>query len=117
VVDAAGDDELTGAVRDFVERIGAFDDPVAGPFPVQIEVRGADGRTTFELSPGVARALGAALRAYHHPRDQGRCEGCGGVRLDDNLICVDCGRAHGIFGELLMERVARYEGDARAAGG
>jgi hypothetical protein len=41
-----------------------------------------------------------------------RRPGYGGIRLDDNLICVDCGRAHGIFCQLLIERGARYEGDA-----
>ena len=63
-------------------------------------------------SSQVAQALAAALRAYHDPRDQGRCERCGGVRLDDYLVCVDCGRPHGIFGQLLLERAARYEGEA-----
>lgn len=111
-MDSAGYDELTRALRDFAERIGAFDVVSGERASAEIEVHVGEDRTTFELTPGVAKALAAALRAYHDPRDQGRCEGCGGVRLDDNLICVDCGRAHGIFGQLLIERATRYEGDA-----
>jgi hypothetical protein len=117
-MDTPGDDELVPALRDFVERTGAWE-TASGQHaaPVEVAVR-AGGRTeTFVLAPGVAGALASALRAYHDPRDHGRCEHCGGVRLDDNLICVDCGHAHGIFGQLLMERAARYEGDPEALEG
>jgi ribosomal protein S14 len=112
-MDTTGDNELIRAVRDFVERIGALDVGPEQPTAAQIEVRQADARTTFSFSARLADAFAAALRAYHDPRDQGRCEHCGGSRLDDNLICVDCGRAHGIFGQLLMERAARYEDDGQ----
>lgn len=108
-----GDDELTAAIRDFVDRIGAFDPPPGGWASTEIEVRSGGGRAAFDLSPGVATALAEALRGYHDRRDRGRCEGCGSGRLDDNLICVDCGRTHGIFGQLLAERAARYGGDPK----
>jgi hypothetical protein len=114
-MDTAGDDELTGALRDFVARIGAHEAP-GGNRAVGIEVRTGGGTATFAVTPRVAGALAAALRAYHDPHDRGRCERCGGVRLDENLICIDCGHAHGIFGDMLRERAARYDGDPGAIG-
>src|SRR4051812_27354743 len=103
-------DELTSAVRDFVERIAALACGPDGPTPVQLDIGDAWQRTSFELTPAVAQAFAAALRAYHDPRDQGRCERCGGARLDANLICVDCGHPHGIFGQLLLERLSNQDG-------
>jgi hypothetical protein len=77
----------------------------------RVELR-VDGEVAVWLSPGVARALVEALGAYHDPRDRGTCDHCGGPRLDDNFVCADCGQPSGLFGQLLRERAARYEGPA-----
>jgi hypothetical protein len=63
------------------------------------------------ITAPVARALVEALRNHHDPRDRGRCDHCGGRRLDDNFLCLDCQRSSGLFGQMLMERAARYGGD------
>ena len=60
------------------------------------------------LSAPVARALVEALRAYRDPRGRGRCDNCGGGRLDDNFLCGDCGRPSGLFGQLISELAARH---------
>lgn len=70
----------------------------------------------MRLSPGVARAFVEALRAYQDPRDRGSCDHCGGPRLDGNFVCADCGQPSGLFGQLLRERAARYEGPAGELG-
>jgi hypothetical protein len=76
-----------------------------------VEVR-VDGGVAVRFSPGVARAFVEALGAYQDPRDRGACDHCGGPRLDDNFVCADCGQPSGLFGQLLRERAARYEGPA-----
>lgn len=101
--------DVVAAVRDFVARIDALDpggDPVG-----EIEARVADGDVWLTLSAPVARALVEALRGYDDPRDRGLCEHCGGRRLDDNFLCLDCHRPNGVFGQMLLERAARYHGD------
>ena len=105
----AGDVEA--AVQEFVRRTGVFDPPSAPSEPVGVRVRVGDG-PAVRLSPGVARAFVEALRAYQDPRDRGTCDQCGGPRLDDNFVCADCGQPSGVFGQLLRERAARYEGPA-----
>jgi hypothetical protein len=90
---------------------GPGDDVPAG---VQLRV---DGGAVVRFSPGVARAFVEALRAYQDPRDRGSCDHCGGARLDDNFVCADCGQPSGLFGQLLRERAARYEGPAGELGG
>lgn len=97
---------MLGAVREFVDRIDAFD-PEAPP-QGELALRLAGQEAELTLRAPVARALVAALRAYHDPRDRGRCEHCNGRRLDDNFLCQDCGRPNGVFGQLLAERAARY---------
>jgi hypothetical protein len=52
-----------------------------------------------------------ALEAYRDPADRGTCTGCGGRRLDDNLHCGDCGRLHGILGQVIAEHARRVAGD------
>ncbi|HEY0698019.1 MAG TPA: hypothetical protein VGD43_09440, partial [Micromonospora sp.] len=71
-----------------------------------VHLNGVESRMT--LTTPVARALVEALRAYHDPRDQGRCDHCGGRRVDDNLLCLDCGQPNGLFGQLIAERAAQY---------
>jgi hypothetical protein len=107
--------ELAAALREFVERIGALDPASpAGPPAGQVEVR--VGGAAVTLGPAVARALTDALRAYHDPRDRGRCGHCGGRRLDGNFQCADCGHLGGVFGQLVRERAARYAGPPRQLG-
>lgn len=104
-------DEVAAALRQFVERIEVFDSsPVSGRAGVVVDVGGA----SVVLSASVAKALVEALRAYQDPRDRGACDQCGGPRLDDNFVCADCGQPSGVFGQLLRERAARYEGPSGA---
>jgi hypothetical protein len=98
-------DEVAGALREFVERIEVFDrTSAAGAVEIQV------GDHALSMRVPVAKALVEALRAYHDPRDRGTCDHCGGPRLDDNFVCADCGQPSGVFGQLLRERAARYEG-------
>lgn len=99
------DDDLAVALRQFAARIAAFDPP--GP-PSTIEV--TVGGTPVTLTESGARALAEAMLAYHDPRDRGACDHCGSRRLDDNFMCADCMQPSGVFGQLLRERAARYEG-------
>ena len=95
-------DDLLDALEQFVARIDVYE-PDA-PVHVRLEV---DGRRLTVREP-VARALAEALRAYHDPRDHGRCDHCGSHRMDANFRCGDCGRLSGLFGELIAERAAGY---------
>ncbi|MDG6109731.1 hypothetical protein [Dactylosporangium aurantiacum] len=100
------------ALDEFVRRVGVFDGP-AGQVPGGAAADGVElrvGDTAVRLSPGTARAFVEALRAYQDPRDRGSCDHCGGPRLDDNFMCADCGQPSGLFGQLLRERAARFEG-------
>lgn len=76
-----------------------------------LEARAGDDEVRLTVRAPVARALVEALRSYHDPRDRGTCDHCGGRRLDDNFLCLDCQRPNGLFGQLVMERAARYAGD------
>jgi hypothetical protein len=107
--------DVVAALRDFVDRIDAVD-PAAGAVGA-IEVRGVDDELRLAFSVPVAHALVEALRNYHDPRDRGRCDHCGGRRLDDNFLCLDCHRPNGLFGQMIMERSARYGGDPAAISG
>lgn len=99
-------DGVLAAVRDFVARIDALE-PGAPPLgDLTICLNGQESR--LALRTPVARALVAALRGYHDPRDRGRCDHCGSPRLDDNFLCRDCGRPNGLFGQMLAERAARH---------
>ena len=113
---------LTAALRDFVERIAVFDpggpashsaEQAAGAWisthpPAAIEVR-IGAAEPVRLTGSAAEALGAALRSYHDPRDRGRCDQCGGRRLDEALQCLDCGQPGGLFGQLVRERMSRHQ--------
>jgi hypothetical protein len=98
-------DEVVAALRQFAERIDVFD-TAGGPAVVEITV----AERTVPLRAPVVRALAEALRSYQDPRDRGTCDQCGGPRLDDNFLCADCGQPSGVFGQLLRERAARYDG-------
>lgn len=100
--------ELVAALRDFVERIEAVVPVPDGPAVAHVAVSTDGGEASLSVSGSVAVALIMALREYHDPRDNGRCEHCGGRRLDANLMCADCKRPNGVFGQLIMERAARH---------
>jgi hypothetical protein len=103
-------DEVLTALREFAERIDVLD-PAAPPW-AYVEVR-LDGQVLrLTLRAPVAQALVNALREYHDPRDMGRCDHCGGSRLDGNFLCLDCGRPNGLFGQMVAERAARHAGPA-----
>ncbi|KAB1131315.1 hypothetical protein F6X68_28120 [Micromonospora sp. AMSO12t] len=99
-------DDVLAALRDFVARVDALDPAAAPQGELVVGLRGVESR--LALSAPVARALVEALRAYHDPRDRGRCDHCGGGRPDDNFLCGDCGRPSGLFGQLVSERAARH---------
>jgi hypothetical protein len=99
-------DDVLAALRDFNARIDALD-PEASPWG-EIVVQAGDQWLRLPLRVPVAVALVGALRDYHDPRYQGRCDHCGGLRLDDNFVCRDCGRPNGLFGQLVAERLRGY---------
>ncbi|HYN97869.1 MAG TPA: hypothetical protein VES42_28850 [Pilimelia sp.] len=105
---------VAAALLEFVARIDPLD-PAAGTAG-GVAIRVGD-EPPLPLSAPVAGALVAALRSYHDPRDRGRCDHCGGRRLDDNLLCADCGQPSGVFGQLLREKAARYGGPPPAVEG
>jgi hypothetical protein len=96
---------VSDALLDFVERIGPLH-PWSPGANVEIVVDGVP----VVLSAPVARALVEAMRSYHDPNDRGSCDHCGGRRLDHNFLCADCGQPSGVFGQLVRERAARYDG-------
>ncbi|GHJ48893.1 hypothetical protein Cs7R123_62350 [Catellatospora sp. TT07R-123] len=98
--------DALAALRDFVTRIDALDPHATALGELTVRLDGEEVRLT--LRAPVAEALVEALRVYHDPRDRGRCDHCGGGRLDDNFRCLDCGRFSGVFGQLLAERAAGY---------
>ena len=103
-------DDLASALRQFAERIAALDPPGSAAV-VELTV---DGASPVRLTGSAARALREAVLAYHDPRDRGACDHCGSRRLDDNFLCADCRRASGVFGQLIQERAARYDGPPKS---
>jgi len=111
---------VAAALRDFADRIALFDPapPIPAPPPIgqpatgqpaePIEIR-VGGAHPVQLTATAAEALCVALRSYHDPRDRGRCDQCGGWRLDEALQCLDCGQPGGLFGQLVRERMTRYQ--------
>jgi hypothetical protein len=101
-------------VADFIDRVAPYDPTPDRPPVAVIGVRTAAGTATFEVGDHVIRALCRALVSYRDPADRGSCVECGSRRLDDNLHCRDCGRLHGILGEVIAQharRVADTHGD------
>ncbi|GAA3394390.1 hypothetical protein [Cryptosporangium minutisporangium] len=97
----ASDDVLTALVE-FVARTDRYE-PDA-PIHTELDVNGV--RLTVRAP--VARALAEALRAYHDPRDHGRCDHCGSHQMDANFQCRECGRLSGLFGQMVAERLDEY---------
>jgi hypothetical protein len=94
-------------VAAFVDQVAPYD-PVADAAPVAVVgVRTALGEAVFAMTDHVLRALCRALEAYRDPEDRGTCTGCGGRHLDRNLHCRDCGRLHGILGEVIADHARR----------
>ena len=95
------------AIADFLARVTPYD-PEDDPVPVaMLGVRTASGDTTYTMSDHVVRALSRALAAYTDPDDRGTCLNCNSRRLDENLHCRDCGRLHGILGQVIAQHVRR----------
>jgi hypothetical protein len=105
---SSSDAGVVAAVRDFVDRIDALDPPPGEPAVALLHIRSGPAQANLALSAPVARALVEALRAYHDPRDRGRCDHCGGRRVDEHFLCLDCGRPNGLFGQIVLERQERY---------
>jgi len=94
-------------VADFIDRVSPYDPaPDAAPVAV-LGVRTALGEATFTVGDHVLRAMCRALASYRDPDDRGTCTECGSRRLDDNLHCPDCGRLHGILGEVIVQHARR----------
>jgi hypothetical protein len=95
------------ALADFLDRVTPYD-PAPGDGPVAlVGVRTAAGDATFPVGDHVVRALCRALATYRDPADRGSCAECGSRRLDENLHCRDCGRLHGILGEVIAQHARR----------
>ncbi|MFY1673429.1 hypothetical protein ACN27G_26265 [Plantactinospora sp. WMMB334] len=104
--------DLLAVLRDFAARVAPYDpEPEAGAVG-SLDVR-FDGKTvTVPLTPYLAGAVAEALAGHRDRSDRGSCAGCGGRRLDENLHCPDCGRLHGVLGQVLAhqaERIRRAE--------
>jgi hypothetical protein len=100
-------------LADFLDRVTPYDPaPEASPVAV-VGIRTGLGEATYQLGDHAVRALCRALSVYRDPDDLGTCIECGSRRLDRNLHCRDCGRLHGILGEVIARharRVAAEEG-------
>jgi hypothetical protein len=102
-------------VAEFVGRVAPYD-RAGGAAVAMLGVRTALGEATFALTDHVLRALCRALEAYRDPEDRGTCTGCGGRRLDENLHCRDCGRLHGILGEVIAQHARRVAAEDGSGG-
>jgi hypothetical protein len=100
-------------VADFLDRVSPYDPAPDAPPVAVLGVPTALGEATFPVGDHVLRALCKALASYRDPDDRGTCVQCGSRRLDENLHCRDCGRLHGILGEVIAQharRVAAQDG-------
>ncbi|MGI5211874.1 hypothetical protein [Plantactinospora sp. CA-290183] len=110
----AGIPDPIAVLRDFVSRVAPYD-PEPGAAPVgTVEVGSGGAVERVPLTPHLARALGAALAGYRDRADRGTCASCGGRRLDENLHCADCGRLHGVLGEVIAHQAERIRRQAPA---
>ncbi|MEV6299176.1 hypothetical protein AB0M02_07205 [Actinoplanes sp. NPDC051861] len=98
-------------IAEFIDAVSPYNpNPDAAPVAV-VGVRTAFGEDVFTLSDHVIRAMCRALAAYRDPEDRGECAGCGGRHLDENLHCRDCGRLHGILGQVIADHARRVAAD------
>jgi hypothetical protein len=94
-------------VAEFIDAVSPYDpQPHAGPVAL-LGVRTALGEAVFPVGDHVIRAMCKALASYHDPEDRGTCVECGSRRLDENLHCQECGRLHGILGQVIAEHARR----------
>jgi hypothetical protein len=94
-------------VAEFIDRVASYD-PAPDAAPVAaVGIRTAYGEATFAMSDHVVRAMCRALVSYRDPDDRGVCVDCGSRALDENLHCRDCGRLHGILGEVIAQHARR----------
>jgi hypothetical protein len=94
-------------VAEFLDRVSPYDPAPDAPPVAVLGVRTALGEATFPVGDHVLRALSKALASYRDPDDRGTCVQCGSRRLDENLHCRDCGRLHGILGEVIAQHARR----------
>ncbi|MBL7257155.1 hypothetical protein [Paractinoplanes lichenicola] len=98
-------------VAAFIDAVAPYDpQPEAAPVAM-VGVRTAMGEGVFPVSDHVIRAMCKALAAYRDPEDRGTCVECGGRHLDENLHCRECGRLHGILGEVIAQHARRVAGE------
>jgi len=91
----------------FIDAVAPYDpQPEADPVAL-LGVRTALGEAVFPVGDHVIRALCKALASYRDPEDRGTCVECGSHRLDENLHCQECGRLHGILGQVIAEHARR----------
>lgn len=94
-------------IAEFIDAVSPYDPrPDADPVAL-IGVRTALGEAVFPMGDHVIRAMCKVLAAYRDPEDRGDCVECGGRHLDENLHCRDCGRLHGILGQVIAEHARR----------
>jgi hypothetical protein len=99
-------------LAEFIDRIAPYD-PAPDAVPVAvIGLRTAFGEDVHAMSDHVVRALCRALASYTDPDDRGRCMGCGGRKIDENLHCQDCGRLHGILGQVIADHARRVRDES-----
>ena len=100
-------------IAEFIDAVSPYDPyPEAAPVAV-LGVRTALGEATFTLGDHVIRAMCRALASYHDPDDRGTCTDCGSRHLDENLHCQDCGRLHGILGQVIADHARRVAAEDR----
>ncbi|GLW33422.1 hypothetical protein [Actinoplanes regularis] len=94
-------------IAEFIDAVAPYD-PQPDSSPVALlGLRTALGDETFALSDHVIRAMCRALASYRDPEDRGECVACGGRHLDENLRCQECGRLHGVLGQVIADHVRR----------
>ncbi|WP_221325430.1 hypothetical protein [Actinoplanes sp. L3-i22] len=94
-------------IAEFIDAVAPYDpQPDAAPVAL-LGLRTARGDEMFTLSDHVIRAMCRALASYRDPEDRGECVGCGGRHLDENLHCKNCGRLHGILGQVIADHARR----------
>lgn len=101
-------------IAEFIDAVSPYNpNPDAAPVAV-VGVRTALGEDVFTMSDHVIRAMCRALASYRDPEDRGKCVECGGRHIDENLHCRDCGRLHGILGQVIAEHARRVAADGAA---
>jgi hypothetical protein len=94
-------------IAEFIDAVSPYDPrPNAEPVAL-VGVRTALGEAVYPMSDHVIRAMCRALASYLDPDDRGNCVECGSRHLDENLHCRDCGRLHGILGQVIAEHARR----------